>query len=145
MLSYGRRHAALATAPPPAIPATAKDAVAVVAAMSARIAKLESENAVLRGDGRITSRFTFRTTPAERRILDLLMSRSPNCVRSQAIGRAGALSDNVQEDNLAKAHICNLRRKLPDGVAIETMWGEGFYIDTTSREILEKTIIGGAA
>jgi two-component system cell cycle response regulator CtrA len=120
--------------------------------VAARIAALEAENERLRervtqleglGDGAILAPVDWRLTPAEARLFNGLMSRQ--------MASKGALMDAIYqgrdeaEIKIVDVFVCKIRKKLkPFGIAIETVWGQGYRIPPEVKAQV-RAIYGGLA
>lgn len=78
----------------------------------------------------------WELTGAEQRLLNSLYSASNGFRTHDALLRAVALSDAVEE-NLLKVQISRVRKKLkPHGITIKTVWGEGYEISADSKTLI---------
>lgn len=63
----------------------------------------------------------------------------------RALRRTRPDSSETTDPKMVDVIICKLRKKLkPFGIIIQTLWGHGYYIDETGREIVEQILTESA-
>lgn len=73
-------------------------------------------------------------TGSERRIFGALMAR--DLASKEHLLAACCANHGMAEQpelKIVDVFICKLRRKLPDGVTIETVWGQGYRLSAASK------------
>jgi two-component system OmpR family response regulator len=76
-------------------------------------------------------RISVSLTPTEFRLLGLLASRPGEAVRRRELARIGWPHGAIVHENTLDAYIARIRRKLrelPDGPAVETVYGVGYIL-----------------
>jgi len=81
----------------------------------------------------------FRLSPIQSRMLSLLLSRQTVSRAAMAIWLYGLRPDPVN-DKIVDMHLVRLRRKLPDGAAIETIRDYGWRLSPAARAIMQQQI-----
>lgn len=119
-----------------------------------KIALLEKQNAKLRGEVEERDE-TIRQlraevagpsalpewlpylTGREKDFLRVLAGRDGLMTKGAIYGAVYGQSDDGPEIKIVDVIICKLRRKLVDhGIFIETVWGQGYKLDSRSRQLL---------
>jgi DNA-binding response OmpR family regulator len=77
---------------------------------------------------------SWKLSPMEERLFGLLLSRQ-GFVSTEAIYEVlyGGRVDDGPNEKIIATFVMKIRRKLPEGVAIETRWGRGFEIGAEAR------------
>lgn len=86
----------------------------------------------------------FRATPLEAAMFAMMMRRD-EVTKPQLHSVIEACRDpnkETTEIKMVDVMICKLRKKLPAGVKIQTMWGSGYFISKEDRNLIFQLLLG---
>jgi two-component system cell cycle response regulator CtrA len=116
--------------------------------LAKRLEVVEAENAILRErianleavlTGEFRAPIEWRLTGQETRVFSVLVGRA---VATKGAIMAALYSDRADEDadvepKIVDVFICKIRKKLkPFGITIQTVWGQGYSLETATRASL---------
>jgi DNA-binding response OmpR family regulator len=113
----------------------------MVAGLKQRIAQDIFGDAVGSGHRR-KLQLAFGLTTAEADILRILYARQFVSYDSlhAALYATRPDTDHPASHNLIKVWLCKIRKKLPDGSYIETVWGQGLKMSTAGRACVKAVL-----
>jgi two-component system, cell cycle response regulator CtrA len=93
---------------------------------------------------RFDSPLMLGLTPSEAKLFGALLKREFLTREALLICLYGSVpSDDEVEIKIVDVFICKLRKKLrPFGIAIETMWGRGFYMTPAAKAAVDALVNG---